>query len=191
MKRKRLIIIVHIMMITQTYFFLPLIPVYAKQFGVAQYLIGQLIFFYNLPMGFLKIYIGYLIDKIGSKKILLVINILFVIGILFYFNPSSFYMLAIGQFISGISRASFMAATSFYFSEMDEDKRGRNLGIRTAGTGIGFFVGPLIGGFISDYFGYYYIFYILIITLILTFLIILKLPPIKVKRKNERKITPA
>lgn len=186
-KKKLLILAIHILMLTQTYFFLPLIPIYAKRFGIAQFLIGQIIFFYNLPMGFTKIYIGYLIDKIGSKNILILSNIIFIFGLVFYLFPENFIMLSIGQFLTGTCRAAFMAATSFYFSEMDENSRGKNLGIRTAGIGMGFFIGPILGSIASDLWGYYAIFYILFVSFILNFIIIFNLPALKKKIKKPEK----
>ncbi|RCW78683.1 putative MFS family arabinose efflux permease [Halanaerobium sp. DL-01] len=180
MKKKKIFIFaLHVLMITQTYFFLPLIPIYAKEFGITQFLIGQIIFFYNLPSGFTKIYIGFLIDKIGSKNVLILSNIIFIIGVIFYFFPGSFFILCTAQFLTGISRAAFMASTAFYFSEMDAEERGKNLGIRTAGIGMGFFIGPVLGGLASDLWGYYALFIILLISFLLNAFLLKNLPEIK------------
>jgi len=105
----------------------------------------------------------------------------------FYFFPGNFAMLAVGQFLTGTSRAAFMAATSFYFSEMDENSRGKNLGIRTAGIGVGFFIGPLLGGIVSDQWGYLSLFYILFLTFIFNVIILINLPTIRIKPKIKAK----
>ncbi|CCU78926.1 major facilitator superfamily MFS_1 [Halanaerobium saccharolyticum subsp. saccharolyticum DSM 6643] len=185
-KRKIFIFTLHVLMTTQTYFFLPLIPIYAKEFGITQFLIGQIIFFYNLPSGFTKIYIGFLIDKIGSKNVLIFSNLIFIIGLIFYFFPRNFFILCTAQFLTGTSRAAFMASTAFYFSEMDADERGKNLGIRTAGIGMGFFIGPILGGFVSDLWGYYSLFIILLMSFFLNALLLKNLPNIEVKKKKTK-----
>ncbi|MGM0602508.1 MAG: MFS transporter [Bacillota bacterium] len=187
MKKKKIFIFaLHVLMITQTYFFLPLIPIYAKEFGITQFLIGQIIFFYNLPSGFTKIYIGFLIDKIGSKNVLILSNVIFMIGLIFYFFPGSFFILCTAQFLTGTSRAAFMASTAFYFSEMDADERGKNLGIRTAGIGMGFFIGPILGGFASDLWGYYTLFIILLLSFVLNAFLLKNLPELIIKKENKK-----
>jgi len=186
MKKKKIFIFaLHVLMITQTYFFLPLIPIYAKEFGITQFLIGQIIFFYNLPSGFTKIYIGFLIDKIGSKNVLILSNVIFIIGLIFYFFPGGFFILCTAQFLTGTSRAAFMASTAFYFSEMDTKERGKNLGIRTAGIGMGFFIGPILGGFVSDLWGYYTLFVILLISFLFNAFLLKNLPEIKFAKKKK------
>jgi MFS transporter, DHA1 family, tetracycline resistance protein len=95
--------------------------------------------------------LGSLSDKLGRRPVILAS--LFGSGIdylLLAFAPNLGWFF-IGRIVSGITGASFSAATAYIADVSPPEKRAQNFGLIGAAFGLGFILGPLLGGLLSSY----------------------------------------
>jgi MFS transporter, DHA1 family, tetracycline resistance protein len=95
--------------------------------------------------------LGSLSDKLGRRPVILAS--LFGSGIdylLLAFAPNLGWFF-VGRIVSGITSASFSAATAYIADVSPPEKRAQNFGLIGAAFGLGFILGPLLGGFLADF----------------------------------------
>ena len=95
--------------------------------------------------------LGSLSDKLGRRPVILAS----LLGsgldyLLLAFAPNLGWFF-IGRIISGITGASFSAATAYIADVSPPEKRAQNFGLIGAAFGLGFILGPLLGGLLSSY----------------------------------------
>ena len=95
--------------------------------------------------------LGSLSDKLGRRPVILAS--LFGSGmdyLLLAFAPNLGWFF-VGRIISGITGASFSAATAYIADVSPPEKRAQNFGLIGAAFGMGFILGPLLGGLLSGF----------------------------------------
>jgi len=124
----------------------PVLPLLLQKIGASVASIGQIQTLYFLSFTLTTIFLGRLIDRIGSK--ILILSGLAVFGIAFLVmpfitEPSLFYLVRI---IQGTGTALLFAPTETAINIISPaEKRATNMGIYGVVFAVGFAVGPIIG----------------------------------------------
>jgi MFS family permease len=124
----------------------PVLPLLLKKIGASSASIGQIQTSYFLSFTLTTLLLGRLIDKIGSK--ILIISGLFIFGLGFLVmpllnGPSLFYLI---RTIQGIGTALLFAPTEAAINIISPpEKRATNMGIYGVVFAVGFAIGPIIG----------------------------------------------
>ncbi len=125
---------------------IPILPLYASDFGASPYMIGLLLASYSLAQLVFAPIWGRLSDRVGRKPILVITLVGSAIGSLVLGLAGSILVLFIGRIIDGISGASVAVARAIVADTADETNRPRLMGLLGAALGIGFVLGPALGG---------------------------------------------
>ena len=124
----------------------PVLPLLLKKMGASSASIGQIQTSYFLSFTLTTLLLGRLIDKIGSKILIICGLIIFGMGFLampFLTKPSLFYLI---RTIQGIGTALLFAPTETAINIISPpEKRATNMGIYGVVFAIGFAIGPIIG----------------------------------------------
>ncbi len=123
---------------------IPLLPLYAAEFGAAPATIGLLSAAYPALQFFGAPVLGRLSDRFGRKPILIISQVGTLIGFLVLGFASSLWMLFLSRLIDGISGANIATAQAIITDSTTEKTRTQGLGLLGAAFGLGFIVGPLI-----------------------------------------------
>ena len=124
----------------------PVLPLLLKKIGASSASIGQIQTSYFLSFTLTTLLLGRLIDKIGSKILIICGLFIFGLGFLvmpFLTTPSLFYLV---RTIQGIGTALLFAPTEAAINIISPpDKRATNMGIYGVVFAVGFAIGPIIG----------------------------------------------
>lgn len=131
---------------------IPVLPLYAKEFGADGFTIGLLLMSYSLMQFFFAPMWGRLSDKIGRRKVLLISLTFSAIGYLIWGFSGSLAMLFLSRIVAGFGNANLAVAQAYVSDVTPEDYRAQGMGMIGAAFGFGFVIGPAIGG-ISSHFG--------------------------------------
>ena len=131
---------------------LPILPMYAQQFGAQGIGYGALVFVFSAMQFLATALLGRLSDRIGRRPILLTTMVFNAAGyVLFAFAPS-YAVLFVARVISGFASGNISAAQAYVADITSPAERARGMGTIGAAFGIGFVVGPMIGG-LADHYG--------------------------------------
>ncbi|MBV8414005.1 MAG: MFS transporter, partial [Verrucomicrobia bacterium] len=127
----------------------PVLPLYTERFGASPITIGALLAIYS-GMGFIFAPLaGWLADRFGRRKILLLSTIGQATGFFIMGAAKSVFWLFVARSIDGIFGANTSAAQAYVADVTSPEKRSRALGWLGAAFGMGFICGPLLGGILS------------------------------------------
>lgn len=124
---------------------IPLLPLYADEFGASPVTIGLLFAVYSLAQFVFSPIWGRISDRIGRRPVLLVTIAGSMIGSLTLALAGSITVLFVGRIIDGMSGASVAVARATVADVADSEQRPRLMGLLGAAFGLGFIVGPSIG----------------------------------------------
>ncbi|RMF96196.1 MAG: MFS transporter [Candidatus Schekmanbacteria bacterium] len=133
-------------------FITPLIPLVLKDAGINLMTIGQIgsTFFFTFTAA--TLYVGRLVDKLGSRAIIISGLILYGIPALFFpliHTTALFYLI---RGIQGIGNACLFVATEAAINILSSpENRSKNMAYYTLVFGLGFGLGPVIGAALFDY----------------------------------------
>jgi MFS family permease len=133
---------------------IPVLPLYAKQFGADGLTVGLLLMSYSLMQFFFAPFWGRLSDKVGRRPILLVSLAASAIGYLIWGFSGSLPMLFLSRIVAGFGNANLAVAQAYVADVTPEDYRAQGMGMIGAAFGLGFVLGPAIGG-IASVFGFH------------------------------------
>ena len=131
---------------------IPLLPLYAKQFGASGLTVGLLLTSYSLMQFFFAPMWGRLSDRIGRRPILLISLALSAIGYIIWGFSSSLPMLFLSRIVAGFGNANLAVAQAYISDITPEEDRAHGMGMIGAAFGLGFVLGPAIAG-IASYLG--------------------------------------
>ena len=94
--------------------------------------------------------IGSLSDRFGRRPVILLSNLGLGIDYLFMALAPTLSWLFVGRIFSGITAASFSAASAYISDITPPEKRAGYFGMLGAAFGIGFVIGPAVGGWLGD-----------------------------------------
>ena len=128
---------------------LPILPLYAEDFGASPTTIGLLVASYSVMQLIFSPILGRVSDRVGRKPVLLISLVGTAVGSLVLGLAGSLWMLFLGRIIDGVSGASISVAQASVTDVAPPDQRARLLGLLSAAFGVGFVAGPAIGGLAS------------------------------------------
>jgi MFS family permease len=125
---------------------IPLVPLYAEEFGASVVEIGLLTGVYALMQLIFAPIWGRVSDRFGRRPVILG-SLLgsSVAWLMFGFAPA-LWVLFLARILDGISGASYAAAQAYVADITTDEDRVRGMGLIGAAFGLGFIIGPGIGG---------------------------------------------
>ncbi len=133
------------------------LPSYAEVVGAGALAIGLLIAVYDFAELFAKPVSGFVADRYGMKRMLLLGLLIFVIGsALFLLIPPKLLLLV--RFVQGLGAAALSTISITLVARYFAGERGRAFGIYNAIKGAGYVVAPAAGGFLAARYGFAAIF---------------------------------
>src|ERR1700712_3144364 len=112
---------------------------------------GWLMFAYAFMQFFFSPVLGGLSDQFGRRPVILFSLFGFGIDYIFLGFAPTFGWLFLGRTISGITGASFTAASAYIADISTNETRAKNFGMIGAAFGLGFIIGPAIGGLLTSW----------------------------------------
>jgi len=130
----------------------PVLSLYTNALGASDIFIGLMAAFSPLAGILFSFPMGYLSDKIGRKKLLVLSGFVFIISPLLYlFVTSAIWLIPI-RFFHGLATAILGPVVSAMIVGFYQKDKGEKLGLYTSSTLMGRTLAPLLGGFIISYF---------------------------------------
>ncbi len=112
---------------------------------------GWLTFAYALMQFIFAPVLGNLSDRFGRRPVILLALLGFGVNYIFMAFAPTVGWLFVGRILSGITGASFTAASAYIADISTPEKRAQNFGIIGAAFGVGFIIGPVLGGILGQY----------------------------------------
>ncbi|MBU6455020.1 MAG: MFS transporter [Cyanobacteria bacterium REEB67] len=125
---------------------LPLLPLYAKQFGADGLTVGMLLTSYSLMQFFFAPMWGRLSDKIGRRPVLMISLATSAVGYTIWGFSNTLAMLFVSRLVAGFGNANLAVAQAYIADVTPEEYRSRGMGMIGAAFGLGFVLGPAIAG---------------------------------------------
>lgn len=142
----------------------PLIPLLAENFGAAPSAIGFTVGGFGLIGVFLSIPLGGLIDRVGSKRMILIGVISNIANAAILLHASTVFELIIAQMIAGLAFILIIVGNQALISKIsDPGEREKTFGLLSIGASIGLALGPVFGGFLVERFDYRTAFYLVLL----------------------------
>lgn len=143
----------------------PVLPLFAKQFGVSTAVIGLTLSVYALARLLLNVPLGYLADRRG-RRVLLVGGPLFTaLGMVGSGFAQSIVQLMAWRFIAGVGSAMYMTGAMIYLVDISTPAtRARFIGTNQGALFLGVTVGPGVGGLLAEWLGLRAPFYVVGVT---------------------------
>lgn len=116
----------------------------ARDYGWLLALYGAMQFLFSPLLGSLS-------DRFGRRPVLLLSLFFTGIDYVIMALAPSLIWLYIGRTLSGITGASFSAASAYIADVSPPEKRAQNFGLIGAAFGVGFIVGPALGGLLGEW----------------------------------------
>ena len=136
------------------YIYVPVLPIYSKDLGANLQFVGIIIGSYAVGQVLFRIQIGYLSDRLKSRKLFSVISgiVSFLGSVCLFFsnNPNDIF---IGRTITGIAAAGWVAISIYYSSFFLKEERFRSSTRIVASNTFAVFLGSFLSGYISDSIG--------------------------------------
>jgi len=152
--------VVNLFMMLSMYLLLVMMATYAtKKYDASLSMAGLVASVFILGSLVARLYAGKRIEKIGSKKMLIIGIVLFVFVTLFYFLPTNIYVLIFIRFLHGIGVGIATTATGTIVAQVIPPSRnGEGIGYFSLSAVLSTAIGPLIGLALVGSFGYTSIF---------------------------------
>jgi len=133
------------------YIYVPVLPIFSKDLGANLQFIGIIIGSYAVGQILFRIPVGYLSDKLKSRKLFSVISGIFsFLGSSYLFLSNNPNDVLIGRTIAGVAAAGWVAISVYYSSFFPKNERFKSSTIILASNMIAVFLGTFFSGYISD-----------------------------------------
>ena len=136
------------------YIYVPILPIFSKDLGANLGFVGLIVASYSIGQILFRIPIGYLSDRLKSRKLFSVFAALVsTLGSSFLFFADQPNEVFIGRTITGISAAGWVAISVYYSSFFSPKERSKSSTYILGSNTVSVFLGTFLSGFISDLFG--------------------------------------
>ena len=133
------------------YIYVPVLPIYSKDLSSSLQFIGIIVGSYALGQILFRIPIGYLSDRLKSRKLFSVLSgIVSFLGSLYLFISNSPNDILIGRTITGVAAAGWVAISVYYSSFFPRNERFKSSTIILSSNMLSVFIGTFLSGYISD-----------------------------------------
>lgn len=129
----------------------PILPLFARSFGVSTAVVGLTITLFALARLVLNLPAGAWADRSGRRPLLIWGPIILTIGMVGSGLSQSIWQLLAWRFVAGAGSALYMSASQLYVLDISTpDRRGRNLSYTSGALLAGVAIGPVIGGVVAQ-----------------------------------------
>ena len=133
------------------YIYVPVLPIYSKDLGSSLQFIGIIVGSYALGQILFRIPIGYLSDRLKSRKLFSVLSgVVSFLGSSYLFISNSPNDVLIGRTITGVAAAGWVAISVYYSSFFPRNERFKSSTIILSSNMLSVFLGTFLSGYISD-----------------------------------------
>ncbi|HPS56909.1 MAG TPA: MFS transporter [Spirochaetota bacterium] len=133
----------------------PVLPYLVKSLGAGDQVLGLISSISPIAGIVFSFPVGFLADKIGKKKMLIIASLIFLSAPLLYLLVTNAFWLIPVRFFHGMATAILGPLASTIIAESYDSNRGEKLGVYSSATLIGRTLAPLTGGVIISYFAFY------------------------------------
>jgi len=132
----------------------PVLPLYAKDFGVSAALVGASISVFGLARLLFNLPAGLLSDRFGRRLMLVGGPAITALGSVLSAFAGDIWQLLAFRFVAGIGSAMFMTAAITLVTDISTpENRGRMLSLYQGSLLVGVSAGPAVGGAMAELFG--------------------------------------
>lgn len=132
----------------------PIVPTFARSFGVSQALAGLVISVYGLGRLLFDLPMGGLAERLGRRKVIIVGELITAVGSILCGFAGSFWLLIFFRFIGGVGAATVLTGAQVVLADITTPQtRARIMNIYQAVFLCAVGVGPSVGGVVADAFG--------------------------------------
>ena len=132
----------------------PVLPLYAKNFGVSATVVGLTLTVFALARLILNVPAGMIADRFGRRILLIGGPILTSIGMFGSGFAGDIWSLLIWRFIAGGGSAFYMSGALIYLIDIaPSDRRARDVATNQWAVSVGVALGPGIGGLVAERWG--------------------------------------
>lgn len=132
----------------------PVVPLYAKSFGVPQSAIGLAIGLYGLARFILNMPAGNLCDIIGRRGVLAIGGLVVALGNFLCAIAPGYLPFLGARFVAGAGAALILTASQIALADISTpERRGRILAIYSGVFSFAVGIGPFPGGLLAEHFG--------------------------------------
>jgi len=126
----------------------PVLPQYAEQLGASYMEIGLFFSAYSFTWAFLQLYTGYLSDKYGRKKFVMLGLFIYGLSLILVGFSQNFMQLIIFRVFQGVGLGIFGPAALGLVAQVR--KKGKGFALYRTANGLGLMLGPMIGGIVGS-----------------------------------------
>ena len=131
----------------------PVLPLYAKDFGVSATLVGATISVFGLARMLLNLPAGFLSDKYGRRLLLVGGPVIVALGSFLSASAVDIWQLLAFRFVAGAGSAMFMTGAIILVTDISTPQnRARMLGLFQGSLLLGVSIGPALGGLTAELF---------------------------------------
>ena len=139
----------------------PVLPLYARQFGVNITMIGLIVTGFAIASAIVDIPAGRIAEKFGRRPTLIAGPLILAAGSLGCAIVSDYWLLLACRFIQGAGSALYATTAMIMLADVSTVRnRGHYMSLYMGSAWVGFGLGPITGGFIAQFFGLQAVFYI-------------------------------
>ena len=132
----------------------PILPLFAKEFGVGAAAVGLTLSSFALARLILNVPLGLLSDRYGRRMLLVSGPIVTGIGMVGSGFSQNIEQLLLWRFIAGAGSALYMTGAMIYLADISTpENRARFIGTNQGALLLGVSIGPAIGGLLGEFYG--------------------------------------
>jgi MFS transporter, DHA1 family, tetracycline resistance protein len=133
---------------------LPLLPFYAKEFGMSDELTGYLVASYSVAQFISGPVLGSMSDRLGRRPVLMFSQIVAMFGYLMLAFAPNVLFLFLARVIDGLGGGAVTIAQAYIADTTEPKDRSAAMAVIGIAFGLGFMVGPMLGGIMASSMGY-------------------------------------
>ncbi len=130
---------------------IPILPLYAQQFGATPLTIGLLLASYSLMQFIFSPILGRLSDRFGRRPILLLSILGSSAAFLMMGLAHTLWFLFLARILDGVTGGNISTVQAYIADVTEAKDRSKGMGLIGAAFGLGFIFGPAIGGVMSHF----------------------------------------
>lgn len=128
---------------------LPLLTIYAEDFGASPLQATLLVSVFAACQLFSGPLLGRLSDRVGRKPLLVVSQMGTLLGLLIMANAWSLWVVFLGRIIDGATAGNLSLAQAYIADNTEPENRSKSFALIGIAFGLGFFLGPFVTGYLS------------------------------------------
>jgi multidrug resistance protein len=129
----------------------PVLPLYARSFGVSTASVGLTIAAFGLARLFLNIPVGLASDRFGRRLVLIGGPLVVAAGSFLSATAGDLWQLLLWRFVAGAGSAMYMTGAAAYLTDIaDPGNRARMMGLNQGSLLFGTSLGPAVGGLVAE-----------------------------------------